>query len=62
MKEDLRVIKTKDNIAFIQGSYYNDFIALQRLLSFGADCIVVSPSEIKEELIKKLKSMREQYD
>ena len=57
-----KIIKTKDNIAFIQGSYYNDFIALQRLLSFGADCIIVSPSEIKEVLIKKLKSMREQYD
>lgn len=56
------IIKTESNTALIKGAYYNDFIALQRILSFGPDCVVISPSNLKEELINKLKSMRNQYD
>lgn len=61
--EDYETItKVEGSTAYVKGSYYNDFIALQRVLSFGADSILISPVELRKELIEKLKGMRAQYD
>lgn len=57
-----QIISTDGDTATVKGSYYTDFIALQRVLFFGADCVIESPSELKENLIEKLHSMRQQYD
>ncbi len=61
LEEDEEIISKKDNTATIRGKYYTDFIALQRILSFGPDCVILSPEGLKEQLIEKLKSMRGQY-
>lgn len=45
----------------IEGRYYNDFIALQRILSFGDDCIVIEPIEMRECVIEKLLEIKELY-
>ena len=46
----------------VEGRYYNEFFAVQRILSFGASCTVLEPSELREEVIRKLKSMRNVYN
>jgi predicted DNA-binding transcriptional regulator YafY len=46
----------------IEGKYHNEFIAMQRILSFGDNCIVISPENFKENIIDSLKKMRALYD
>lgn len=62
LEETEQILSTDDNIAYIKGVYYTDFIALQRILSFGSDCVILSPSELKRVLLDRLHSMRKQYD
>ena len=45
-------------MATVRGAYYTDFIALQRVLSFGPDCVVLSPEGIKTTLIEKLQNYK----
>ena len=45
----------------IEGIYHNSFLAIQRMLSFGDKCVVLEPSEIKNNIIAKIKEMREIY-
>lgn len=54
------VAKDGDGL-IIEGRYYNDFIAIQRMLSFGNDCVVLEPVEIKERIIEKLLEIKELY-
>ena len=46
----------------IEGNYYNEFLAYQRILSFGSDCTVIEPNDFKENIILKLKRMKEIYN
>lgn len=62
LEETEQILSTDDNIAYIKGVYYTDFIALQRILSFGSDCVIIAPSELKRVLLDRLHSMRKQYD
>ncbi len=55
------IIDSSTQELFIEGMYFNTFIAVQRILSFGSDCTVVEPTEIKELVIEKLLEMRELY-
>lgn len=55
------VVETKDDTLIVEGRYYNDFLAIQRMLSFGQDCVVVEPIEMKERIIEKLLEMKELY-
>lgn len=55
------IVETKPDFVIIEGRYYNDFIAMQRILSFGQDCTVLEPENIKELVITKLLEMREVY-
>ena len=57
-----QIIECTQDYAIIRGEYYTEFIAMQRILSFGADAFVISPSEFKESIIQKLKNMRNNYD
>lgn len=54
------VEETGDKFA-IEGHYHNEFLAVQRILSFGAKCVVTQPAEFKNTIITKLKEMRESY-
>ena len=46
----------------IEGKYHNEFVAMQRILSFGENCIVISPENFKENIIDSLKKMRAIYN
>lgn len=59
--ENEKIIETKENY-IIEGKYHNEFVAIQRLLSFGASATVIEPQEIKAKIIQKLKDMRENYN
>lgn len=61
LEENESIIETQDDKAIIEGRYYNDFIAIQRMLSFGSDCTVLEPNEIREQIIEKLLEMKEKY-
>ena len=56
------VIEYNENGCIIEGNYYNKFLAIQRMLSFGSKCTVLEPFEIREEIITRLKEMRKIYD
>lgn len=61
IEENETILESKNNCAIIEGKYFNEFIAIQRMLSFGSDCVVIEPEEIKETVINKLKEMRSMY-
>jgi len=62
LEEFEKIVEIKDNKAIISGSYYTEFIAMQRILYFASDCKLIKPTELKEQLISKLKQMRSQYE
>ncbi len=62
LDENEKVTETTPEGIVVEGSYYNDFIAAQRILSFGADCKVLEPEEFKQLIINKLKNMRNIYN
>lgn len=55
------IVENEDNLYTVEGHYHNDFIAAQRILSFGSRCVVLEPVEFKNTIINKLKEMRETY-
>ncbi|MBR1776794.1 WYL domain-containing protein [bacterium] len=57
-----KIISENSGGYLIRGEYHNDFVAMQRILSFGSDCTVVSPTDFRDEIIQKLKKIREIYD
>jgi hypothetical protein len=52
----------KSNGFVICGKYHNRFIAVQRILSFGAKCTIIEPEDFKEHIIQVLKKMKEVYN
>ena len=64
-KDDLEinedVISETNNGYIIEGVYHNDFVAIQRMLSFGARCIVLEPLDFRNIIIEKIKEMRDTY-
>ena len=51
-----------ENGFIVEGKYYNEFLAAQRILSFGSACTVLEPQDFREKIIQKLKSMRNNYN
>ena len=62
IEENEQVIENLPDGRIIEGRYYNDFIAVQRILSFGADCTELEPDNFRAVIIEKLKSMRGVYN
>lgn len=62
IEENEKIVETNDDGYLIEGIYYNDFLAMQRILSFGADCTVLEPQDFRAKVIQKLKSMRKVYN
>ncbi len=57
-----KVVKIIDGGVLIEGNYFNEFTAIQRILSFGSKCTVKEPLEFKNKIISKLKEMRKVYE
>ena len=57
-----KILEVYGNKLIIEGTYHNDFLAIQRMLSFGAKCVVLEPTEIKNRIIEKIKEMRTIYE
>lgn len=55
------VLEEVNDYIIVEGHYFNEFIATQRILSFGARCTVLEPEAFKNSIIAKLKKMREIY-
>ncbi|MCQ2743872.1 MAG: WYL domain-containing protein [bacterium] len=62
LDEDEIILDEKENQAQIEGSYFNEFYAMQRVLSLGSSCTVIEPIEFRNFIISKLKEMRKLYD
>ena len=60
--ENETIVETLKDGIMVEGRYHNEFIAMQRMLSFGAACIVEEPQEFREKIIQKLKDMRKIYN
>lgn len=54
--------ETPEDGFIVEGKYHNEFVAIQRILSFGENCTVLEPQEIKTKIIQKLKDMRKNYN
>ena len=55
------ISKKGDDYIIAAGRYYDNFTGIQRMLSFGLNCAVLEPKEIKTEVINKLREMKGLY-
>ena len=60
--EDEKIIQEGKEKFIVEGSFYNDFYAIQRILSLGSKCTIISPNDFKISVINKLKEMKEVYN
>ena len=60
--EEESIIENNADGYLIEAHYYNEFYAMQRILSFGQKCRVIEPVDFKEKVIQKLKEMRDIYE
>lgn len=61
LDENEIIIETIGDTYIIEGVYYNEFYATQRILSFGKNCKVIEPDDFKKHIISKIKEMRGIY-
>ena len=62
IEDDENILETNDKGYVVEGVYYNDFIAMQRILSFGSECTVLEPEDFRIDIVEKLKLMRGVYN
>lgn len=62
LADEENIVEASDNGYLVEGSYHNDFIAIQRILSFGEKCTVIEPEDFRDKIIEKLKQMRDIYE
>ena len=62
IEDNENILETNDKGYIVEGAYYNDFIATQRILSFGSECTVLEPADFRADIIEKLKLMRGVYN
>ena len=61
LEPEEKILESNENGFIIEGRYYNEFWAAQRILSFGAKCTVLEPADFKRNIIKKITEMGEVY-
>lgn len=61
LEDNEKIVEELETGFIVEAEYYNDFIAIQRILSFGANCILLEPQELKVKIIDKIKEMRKNY-
>ena len=62
LTKDEKIVEQKENVCIVEGAFYNEFYARQRVLSFGSKCTVLSPIDFRNSVIEKLKEMKEVYN
>ena len=62
LEDNEKVIDKIGNNCIVEGVYFNKFLCIQRRLSFGANCTVLEPLEIKNKIIELLQEMRKIYE
>ena len=62
LEDNEKVIDKIGNNCIVEGVYFNKFLCIQRMLSFGANCTVLEPLEIKNKIIELLQEMRKIYE
>lgn len=62
LEDNEKVIDKIGNNCIVEGVYFNKFLCIQRMLSFGANCTVLEPLEIKDKIIELLQEMRKIYE
>ena len=62
LEDNEKVIDKIGNNCIVEGVYFNKFLCIQRMLSFGANCTVLKPLEIKNKIIELLQEMRKIYE
>lgn len=55
------IVETIGDTYLVEAIYYNEFLATQRILSFGINCKVIEPEDFKDRIISKIKEMKEVY-
>ncbi|MCM1265344.1 MAG: WYL domain-containing protein [Candidatus Gastranaerophilales bacterium] len=61
LEENETIEEEHGDYAIITGRYFNEFIAVQRMLYFCPDCVILEPENIKIKVLNKLKEMRDIY-
>ena len=56
------IVEKKENEIIIESKVRNKFRFFQKILSYGNECTILEPQEIKEELADKLKNMLRLYN
>lgn len=59
--DDEKVVEKTDSYTLVSAKVINKFKFIQDILSYGADCTIVSPENMKKEIILKLKAMAKTY-
>lgn len=62
LEQNEEILEALDNKFLVEGFYHNDFLAAQRVLSFGSNCTVVEPEDFKTNVINKIKEMKKVYE
>ena len=58
----LQEYKNDEYSLLISANVTNKFNFFQRILSFGTDCLIISPDKIKQEFVDTLKRIKRRYD
>lgn len=62
LTENEQILENKENGYIVEGKYFTDFFATQRMLSLGAKCVVLEPVEFRNAVVNKIKEMRKIYE
>jgi predicted DNA-binding transcriptional regulator YafY len=62
LSESEKILEKNDGELIVQTKVKNKFKFIQKALSYGSDCTVISPENIRKEIISRLKMMAETYN
>lgn len=57
-----KVVRKTKNHLLIEATIYSEFNFMQCILSYGADCKIISPVEFKDKFIETVKKIRANYE
>jgi hypothetical protein len=60
--ENQKVIKMAGREIFIEESIKNKFLFIQKILSYGEDCVVLEPVELRQEIVSAIKGVLAFYE
>lgn len=60
--ESQKVLKIENGEIFVQETVFNKFSFVQKILSYGEDCVLLEPSDIRAEVVLAIKGVLSFYD